>query len=101
MNEQMHRITDAAPPRSTSIRSRQRKYLLAMMLRTVCFLAMVFVPDPTWLRVMFAFGAIVLPYVAVIGANDASNLGGTFPRAEGVTVTRAELQAIRSTETSV
>jgi hypothetical protein len=71
------------------------------MVRTVCFLAMVFVPDPTWLRVMFAFGAILLPYVAVIGANDASNLSDTFPEAENVAVTRPKLPAGQETNESV
>lgn len=62
------RITTA--PRSTAdeIRSRQRRYLLSMALRTACVIGAVVVgPGP--LRWLLIAGAVFLPYVAVVMAN--------------------------------
>jgi hypothetical protein len=50
--------------------SRVRRYAYTMAFRTACFISMVFVDGPMrW--VLFAC-ALVLPYVAVIGANQAN-----------------------------
>jgi hypothetical protein len=48
-----------------------RMYTIAMSIRTVCFLLVVIVPD--WWRFVFAVGAIVLPYFAVVIANVGSS----------------------------
>jgi len=91
MREEVYLITDAVQPRSVSIRDRQHRYLLAMVVRTVCFIAMVIIPGPTWLRVAFAVGAIILPYVAVIGANALPDTNEEPSRAEQMLPPRAEL----------
>ena len=96
MREEVHRITDAARPRSLSIWSCQRRYLLAIVVRTGCFLAMVMIPGPTWLRVAFAVGAILLPYVAVIGANALPDTTEELPRFEQIIPPRAELPSGRA-----
>jgi len=63
-------ITDARSPASVEQQSRVKRYALTMGFRTLCFVAMVFVDGPMrW--VLFA-GAVVLPYVAVIVANQAN-----------------------------
>jgi hypothetical protein len=63
-------ITDARSPASEELRSRVRRYTITMAFRTACFLAMVFVDGPMrW--VLFAC-ALVLPYIAVILANQAN-----------------------------
>lgn len=64
---EVHKITDAGIPLSQEQAGRQHAYLLAMTVRTVCFLGAVFTPSP-W-RWFLAGGAVVLPYFAVIIAN--------------------------------
>jgi hypothetical protein len=64
---QVHRITDAGIPLSEEQSGRQRTYLLAMAIRTACFLGAVLTPAP-W-RWVLAAGALTLPYVAVVAAN--------------------------------
>lgn len=47
--------------------SRARKYFISMMIRTLCFILAVILPTPyRWFAI---FGAVTLPYVAVIVAN--------------------------------
>ena len=62
------RITDASRPRSEDIRGREKRYLISMGIRTLCFvLAIVFMGH--WLMWVFIVGSLVLPYVAVVMAN--------------------------------
>jgi hypothetical protein len=62
------RITSAARPRSEDIRGREKRYLISMGVRTLCFiLAVVFMGH--WVMWVFLVGAVFLPYVAVVLAN--------------------------------
>jgi Protein of unknown function (DUF3099) len=62
------RITDASRPHSEDIRSREKRYLISMGIRTLCFvLTIVFIGH--WLMWVFLVGSLVLPYVAVVMAN--------------------------------
>jgi hypothetical protein len=79
-DDEVHRITDAGTGLTEEQRDRTRRYLVAMTVRTICFLAAVFTPSP-W-RWIFALGAVVLPYLAVIIANAGHERSDT----EGVTV---------------
>jgi len=63
------RITTAAPSRELDTAGRQRRYLYSMAVRTACFVGAVFV-GPGWLRWVLVAGAALLPYVAVIAANN-------------------------------
>ncbi len=63
-------ITDARSPASLEHNSRVKRYAWTMGFRTACFVAMVFVEGP--LRWVLFAGAVVLPYVAVIVANQAN-----------------------------
>lgn len=63
-------ITDARSPASVEHDSRVKRYAWTMGFRTACFVAMVFVEGP--LRWVLFAGAVVLPYVAVIVANQAN-----------------------------
>lgn len=65
----VYQVTDAATAHSDDLDSRITKYLVSMFIRTLCVL-LVFVVDG-WLRWVFAAGAIALPYVAVILANNS------------------------------
>jgi hypothetical protein len=68
-------ITDAAPSRFQEHADRRRNYLIVMSIRVVCFILAIVV-QLTWLRVGFIIGALVLPWVAVIAANQAKSSSG-------------------------
>ena len=67
----MHVVTQARRSLSDDISFRQRRYLLMMGIRAVCFVIAVimFVNHLGWLVVIPAVGAIVIPYFAVVFAN--------------------------------
>jgi hypothetical protein len=63
-------ITEAQPSLDEQFRSRRRKYAVMMAIRAVCLvLAAVFYKIP-WLMGILAVGALVLPWMAVLIAND-------------------------------
>jgi len=72
-------VTEAPQARSAEINQRQRRYLLIMGIRVVCFIVTVvmFVNRAGWLTVIPAFGAIALPYFAVVIANSRQQAGAS------------------------
>ena len=64
-------VTDAQRPMSEDIAFRERRYLLMMGIRVVCFIVAVilFVAHERWFAAIPAIGAIVIPYFAVVFAN--------------------------------
>ena len=78
------RITTAQMSSSEDMASRQRRYLISMSLRTVCFIAAVAV-GPGWLRWVLVAGAVFLPFFAVVMANagNQKNDGFILPEAPG------------------
>jgi hypothetical protein len=60
-------ITNAAPPLTQDQSGRARRYFISMMIRTACFILAVILPNPY--RWVALFGAVVLPYIAVVVAN--------------------------------
>ena len=64
------RITTAPHNPNDDIDHRRRRYLLSMLIRTLCFVGAVIADG--WLRWVLVAGAFVLPYVAVVMANSAS-----------------------------
>lgn len=76
-------ITDAQSGASKDLDTRVRRYAITMGFRTLCFIAMIFVPG-AWRWVLLG-GAVFLPYVAVVLANQAntrSDRGGQVERGE-------------------
>ena len=73
------RITTAAGSRNADIAARQKRYLLSMSLRTICFVGAIIasLAGIHWLWPILIVGALVLPYVAVVMANAAA------PRQDG------------------
>ena len=73
------RITTAAESRNADIAARQKRYVLSMSLRTVCFVGAILasLAGIHWLWPILIVAALVLPYVAVVMANATSR------RAEG------------------
>ena len=67
------RITTASSSRHEDIAARQRRYVVSMSLRTVCFIGAVIADG--WLRWVLVAGAVLLPYFAVVMAN-ADGSGG-------------------------
>jgi hypothetical protein len=66
-----HLVTEAQRSKSADIRYRERRYLIMMAIRVVCFLVavIVFAKGGGWLTAIPAVGAIAIPYFAVVFAN--------------------------------
>jgi len=62
-------ITDAQQGASIDLKQRQIRYAITMGFRVACFISMIWVPSP-WRWFLLA-AAVVLPYIAVIFANQA------------------------------
>ncbi len=85
------RITTAAAGRNEDIRSRQRRYLFSMAIRTVCFVSAVIVGHGVVMWILIA-AALVLPYIAVVMANAAASRSDDFAL-QGSAFDRPELEA--------
>jgi Flp pilus assembly protein TadB len=81
------RITTAASSAGADISSRQRRYLIAMGVRTACFLVVVLIAithvGPPWMAWIFVAAALVLPYVAVVMANASETKSDGFELLDG------------------
>jgi amino acid transporter len=84
------RITTAAASPTEDIAARQRRYVISMGIRTACFVAAI-VADG-WLRWVLIVAALLLPYVAVVMANNSSSKSDGFMLRDG-DYTRPELTA--------
>ena len=64
-------VTEAQRSKSADISYRERRYLIMMAIRVVCFLVavVVFAKGGGWLTAIPAVGAIAIPYFAVVFAN--------------------------------
>jgi Protein of unknown function (DUF3099) len=64
-------VTEAQRSRSADIAYRERRYLIMMGIRVVCFViaVIVFTQGGGWLTAIPAVGAIAIPYFAVVFAN--------------------------------
>jgi hypothetical protein len=63
-------ITEAQPSLDEQLSARRTKYLIMMSIRVVCLvLAAAFYHTP-WLLAIFVAGAVTLPWMAVLIAND-------------------------------
>lgn len=63
----VHTVTTAHRSLAEDQAMRTRRYLMSMLIRTVCFVLLVVVDHPV--RWLFLLGAAVLPYFAVVLAN--------------------------------
>ena len=64
---EVYDVTSAPKALSNYLSSRQRRYFFSMMIRTLCFILTVILPSPY--RWFALFGAVTLPYIAVVIAN--------------------------------
>jgi hypothetical protein len=62
-------ITELPPSPDDERRTRMIRYVVAMSIRVVCLILAIVIQD--WWRVIPLIGAVVLPYIAVVIANNA------------------------------
>jgi hypothetical protein len=92
----VHQVTDAKPSLTADIGRREKRYFIQMGIRTLCLILAVVVNAPWPVRVLFVAGAIFLPYVAVIGANEprhgvTSTFESNEPNQTGIARHRREI----------
>jgi len=63
-------ITDARTGSSREMASREKQYVITMAFRMACFVSIFFVHG--WLRWVVLAGAVFLPFIAVLFANQAN-----------------------------
>ncbi|MER6302189.1 DUF3099 domain-containing protein [Kitasatospora sp. NPDC001539] len=67
---QVYRITGARSSLTEDVRGRQRRYVISMLIRTLCVLLAVVLWDvQRWLAFAALAGGVLLPYFAVLIAN--------------------------------
>ncbi|MFL6023029.1 MAG: DUF3099 domain-containing protein [Marmoricola sp.] len=73
-DEDVVRITDAPVNVSADVAARQRRYLMSMAIRTVCFVGAVisYTNGLHLIAWLLLVGAFLLPFIAVVVANVAS-----------------------------
>ena len=73
-------ITDARGAASDELAGRMRRYTITMAFRLACFISMIFVSG--WVRWVLLGAAVLLPYIAVVLANqsDQRSKSGTVER---------------------
>ena len=74
-------VTTAAKSPRDERRERERRYLLTMGLRVLCFIAAIvlFAVGPRWAGLVAVAGSLVLPWVAVVAANAAPKRSSGTP----------------------
>src|SRR4051794_10222082 len=79
------RITTAGDGPQADLAQRQRRYVIAMSIRTLCFIGAVIagVSGVNWLWPILIVGAVVLPYVAVVLANAKNSKSTALPLTGG------------------
>jgi hypothetical protein len=86
------RITTASAGAGADIARRQRRYLIAMGVRTGCFLVVAGLAvthlGPGWLPWIFVVAAVGLPYVAVVMANARDTKSDGFELMDGASQDR-------------
>lgn len=81
-------ITDAKLSASEDLERRQRRYLWTMLIRVICFAAIFVVPG--WWKLAAVAGAVFLPAIAVLLANEQDRRAPT-PRPDLATPSRPAL----------
>jgi hypothetical protein len=89
-HEDAVRITTASSSRDVEINARQRRYIYSMGVRTVCFVSAILVEG--WLRWVLVAAALILPYIAVVMANNSGSKDDGFELLDG-TYGKPELES--------
>jgi hypothetical protein len=85
MSDTPIRITTAGSGPEADLARRQKRYIISMSIRTVCFIgaAIAGMTGINWLWPILILAALVLPYVAVVIANAANSRTDALPLTEG------------------
>lgn len=83
-------ITSAATSHSEDLAARQRRYLIGMILRTLCFVGFVLIDHE--IRWVLLAGAAFLPYFSVVLAN-ATGITRRFDSPEYVKTDRPAIES--------
>jgi hypothetical protein len=81
MSDAPIRITTAGSNAQADLARRQRRYIISMSIRTVCFIgaAIAGMAGINWLWPILILAALVLPYVAVVNANAMNSRTDELP----------------------
>lgn len=81
MSDTPIRITTAGSTAEADLARRQKRYIISMSIRTICFIgaAIAGMAGINWLWPILIFAALVLPYVAVVNANAATTRTDEMP----------------------
>lgn len=93
-DDEVYSITSARESHSAAVWSREKRYAISMAIRTACFIGAVAASGP--LRWTLLVGAVFLPYVAVILANQPARRASDGPSPFGVD--RPELESKKRRE---
>ena len=75
-------ITSAPTSQTQSLSQRQKYYLISMSIRVFCIIAMFVVSGPlVW---VFVTGAVIIPYFAVVAANNTGEKKTPPPTTPGI-----------------
>jgi Flp pilus assembly protein TadB len=81
------RITTASAGAAADIATRQKRYVITMLVRTLCFVVVALLAithaGPGWLPWVFVAGAVFLPWVAVVMANATNTKSDGFELQDG------------------
>jgi len=75
------RITTAGANPQADLARRQKRYILSMSIRALCFVGAVIagMAGVNWLWPILIAGALILPYVAVVAANANDSRASALP----------------------
>ena len=90
-------ITEAEPSQAEQHAARKKRYALTMGIRVVCIILAAVFYQIVWLMLIFAFLGTVLPWIAVVMAND----GPPKKRVESTATTPARTGSWRAAPTRV
>ena len=68
--DDVYNITEAGVSAGDDRDARMRRYLISMGIRTACFIGAILVSG--WLPWVLSAGAVILPYIAVVVANQVT-----------------------------
>jgi hypothetical protein len=85
MSDAPIRITTAGTGPQADLARRQRRYVIQMGIRSLCFIGAVIagMAGLNWLWPILIVAALILPYVAVVGANAATTRTDGLPLTGG------------------
>ena len=85
MSDNPIRITTVGSSPEADLARRQKRYMISMSIRTICFIgaAIAGMAGINWLWPFLILAALVLPYVAVVNANAVNTRTDAMPLTEG------------------